>query len=101
MLGHVFVMLFLLAPSFRKDPLSRNEFEECCKPPTGQTPSPYCFNIDVPADDPFFSRFGVRCIDFVRGFPGVRHGCRLGKTYDRFLKTMKLLNSNQFKHYDT
>ena len=63
---------------FHTDPLTRNEFEDCCRPPYGTTPSPYCLNIDVPANDPFFSRFGVRCIDFVRGFPGVRHGCRLG-----------------------
>lgn len=41
-------------------------------------PNKYCNNIDIAADDPFFSRFGVRCLDFVRGFPGVRHGCRLG-----------------------
>jgi hypothetical protein len=61
------------------DPLDRNEFEECCRPPLGSPPNKYCFNIDVPANDEFFSRFGVRCIDFVRGFPGVRHGCRLGR----------------------
>lgn len=60
------------------NPLDRNEFEECCRPPPGSPPNKYCFNIDVPANDAFFSRFGVRCIDFVRGFPGVRHGCRLG-----------------------
>lgn len=60
------------------DPLDRNEFEECCRPPAGSPPNKYCFNIDVPHNDEFFGRFGVRCIDFVRGFPGVRHGCRLG-----------------------
>lgn len=65
-------------PAVFTDPLNRNEFEECCRPPIGSPPNKYCFNIDVPHNDEFFSRFGVRCIDFVRGFPGVRHGCRLG-----------------------
>ena len=75
------------------DPLNRNEFEECCRPPHGSPPNKYCFNIDVPHNDEFFSRFGVRCIDFVRGFPGVRHGCRLGKHRRRlFLQIQKLSN---------
>lgn len=67
------------------DPLNRNEFEDCCRPRPGRQPSKYCFNIDVAPHDEFFSRFGVRCIDFVRGFPGVRHGCRLGMLYYRLI----------------
>lgn len=59
------------------DPVTRNEPEECChRPPEAR--NPYCIQIDIPHDDPFYGVYGVRCIDFVRGFPGVRAGCRLG-----------------------
>lgn len=57
--------------------MTRNEPEECChRPPEAR--NPYCIQIDIPHDDPFYGVYGVRCIDFVRGFPGVRAGCRLG-----------------------
>lgn len=59
------------------DPVTRNEPEECCKRAPNSR-NPYCLQIDVPHDDPFYGVYGVRCIDFVRGFPGVRAGCRLG-----------------------
>ncbi|XP_068083660.1 peroxidase [Anabrus simplex] len=59
------------------DPLNRNEPEECCgRPP--HLKNPYCLEIEIPADDYFYSLFGLRCQDFVRGFPAVRPGCRLG-----------------------
>lgn len=58
--------------------MTRNEPEECChRPPEAR--NPYCIQIDIPHDDPFYGVYGVRCIDFVRGFPGVRAGCRMGK----------------------
>ncbi|CAL8144204.1 unnamed protein product [Orchesella dallaii] len=59
------------------DPVTRNEPEECCHRPH-ESRNPYCIQIDIPHDDPFYGVYGVRCIDFVRGFPGVRAGCRLG-----------------------
>ena len=60
------------------DPLNRNEPEECCNRPA-HLKNPYCLEIHIPADDYFYSLFGLRCQDFVRGFPAVRPGCRLGK----------------------
>ncbi|KAK7864953.1 hypothetical protein R5R35_004937 [Gryllus longicercus] len=59
------------------DPLNRNEPEECCDRPP-HLRNPYCLEIEIPADDYFYSLFGLRCQDFVRGFPAVRPGCRLG-----------------------
>jgi hypothetical protein len=60
------------------DPLNRNEPEECCNRPA-HLKNPYCLEIHIPADDYFYSLFGLRCQDFVRGFPAVRPGCRLGE----------------------
>ncbi|PSN32287.1 hypothetical protein C0J52_19510, partial [Blattella germanica] len=59
------------------DPLNRNEPEECCHRPD-HLKNPYCLEIQIPADDYFYSLFGLQCQDFVRGFPAVRPGCRLG-----------------------
>ncbi|CAH0399124.1 unnamed protein product [Chilo suppressalis] len=59
------------------DPINRNDPEECCKRPP-HLKHPYCNEIRVPEDDYFYRLFGVKCIDFVRGFPSPRPGCRLG-----------------------
>nr|CAD7440713.1 unnamed protein product [Timema bartmani] len=64
-------------PLLITDPLNRNEPEECCNRPP-HLKNPYCLEIEIPADDYFYSLFGLRCQDFVRGFPAVRPGCRLG-----------------------
>ncbi|RZF34320.1 hypothetical protein LSTR_LSTR016280, partial [Laodelphax striatellus] len=58
-------------------PLNKNEPEECCNRPP-HLKNPYCLDIEVPEDDYFYRKFGVKCQDFVRGFPAVRPGCRLG-----------------------
>ncbi|KAG5893057.1 hypothetical protein JTB14_014837 [Gonioctena quinquepunctata] len=59
------------------DPFNRNDPEECCgKPP--HLKHPYCNEIYIPEDDLFYKLFHVKCIDFVRTFPAVRPGCRLG-----------------------
>ncbi|XP_030752028.1 peroxidase [Sitophilus oryzae] len=59
------------------DPFNRNDPEECCgKPP--HLKHPYCNEIHIPEDDYFYSLFNVKCINFIRSFPGVRPGCRLG-----------------------
>ncbi|XP_076252124.1 peroxidase homolog [Rhynchophorus ferrugineus] len=59
------------------DPFNRNDPEECCgKPP--HLKHPYCNEITIPEDDYFYSIFNVKCINFIRSFPGVRPGCRLG-----------------------
>ncbi|XP_041989109.1 peroxidasin homolog [Aricia agestis] len=59
------------------DPHNRNDPEECCKRPP-HLKHPYCNEIRIPDDDYFYRLFGVKCIDFVRGFPSPRPGCRLG-----------------------
>ncbi|XP_034945626.1 peroxidase [Chelonus insularis] len=59
------------------DPLNRNDPEECCdRPPHSK--NPYCYEIEIPADDYFYRLFKIRCQNFVRAFPAVRPGCRLG-----------------------
>ncbi|EFN81202.1 Chorion peroxidase [Harpegnathos saltator] len=59
------------------DPLNRNDPEECCSRPP-HLKNPYCNEILIPEDDYFYRLFNVRCMDFVRAFPAVRPGCRLG-----------------------
>ncbi|XP_043523513.1 putative uncharacterized protein DDB_G0282133 isoform X2 [Frieseomelitta varia] len=59
------------------DPLNRNDPEECCHRPP-HLKNPYCNEIHIPEDDYFYRLFGVKCMDFVRAFPAVRPGCRLG-----------------------
>ena len=60
------------------DPLNKNEPEECCDRPA-HLKNPYCMEIPIPEDDYFYRLTRVRCMDFVRAFPGVRPGCRLGE----------------------
>nr|CAI5860681.1 unnamed protein product [Callosobruchus analis] len=50
---------------------------ECCGRPA-HLKHPYCNEIIIPEDDYFYRLWGVKCIDFVRTFPSVRPGCRLG-----------------------
>ncbi|KAL7632516.1 UNVERIFIED_CONTAM: hypothetical protein RMT77_017179 [Armadillidium vulgare] len=39
---------------------------------------PECFPISIPANDPFYSRFGRRCMNFVRSLPTTTSNCTLG-----------------------
>ncbi|RXG57178.1 Chorion peroxidase, partial [Armadillidium vulgare] len=39
---------------------------------------PECFPISIPANDPFYSRFGRRCMNFVRSLPATTSNCTLG-----------------------
>ncbi|XP_076063495.1 salivary peroxidase/catechol oxidase-like [Oratosquilla oratoria] len=39
---------------------------------------PACFPILIAENDPFFARFGRRCMNFVRSMPAPRSGCGLG-----------------------
>ncbi|KAK8750389.1 hypothetical protein OTU49_014805 [Cherax quadricarinatus] len=59
------------------DRRTRNEFEECCNRPP-HLKNPYCMEIEIPHDDPFYRLFKFTCIDFARGFPGVQQNCKLG-----------------------
>jgi len=59
------------------EPLNRNDPEECCDRPP-HLKNPYCNEILIPEDDYFYRLFNVQCMNFVRAFPAVRPGCRLG-----------------------
>ena len=50
----------------------------CCKdgqvlPP--QSLHPACFPIDIPADDKFYRKFNMRCMEFVRSLPAPDDQC--------------------------
>ncbi|KAF0290271.1 Chorion peroxidase [Amphibalanus amphitrite] len=68
-MDHDFTLTFT-----RPDERTLNEPEDCCRNSGPQD----CLPISVPRDDRFFSRYGVDCINFVRGQPGIRQFCRLG-----------------------
>ncbi|KAK9507071.1 hypothetical protein O3M35_008894 [Rhynocoris fuscipes] len=59
-----------------KDPVTRKDIL-CCE----NQRHPNCLPIEVPPDDPFFSKqpFKKRCINFLRSLNGIRFGCKLGK----------------------
>lgn len=66
------------------DPFNRNDPEECCNRPPNQK-HPYCNELRIPDDDYFYRLFNIKCIDFVRGFPSPRVGCRLGMFVNCYL----------------
>lgn len=37
-----------------------------------------CYPIEIPGNDPFYSLFNRKCMNFVRSAPGLRYGCKLG-----------------------
>ena len=39
---------------------------------------PECLPIEIPSNDFFFSRFGQKCMEFVRSMPAERPDCSLG-----------------------
>ncbi|XP_057375639.1 peroxidase-like [Daphnia carinata] len=39
---------------------------------------PQCLPIEIPIDDPFYTKFGQRCMNFVRSSPAPRSDCSLG-----------------------
>ncbi|KAK4008306.1 hypothetical protein OUZ56_013450 [Daphnia magna] len=39
---------------------------------------PQCLPIEIPIDDPFYAKFGQRCMNFVRSTPAPRSDCSLG-----------------------
>ncbi|KAL0278790.1 UNVERIFIED_CONTAM: hypothetical protein PYX00_000497 [Menopon gallinae] len=49
----------------------------CCDVPPNLL-HPDCLPIEVPANDPFYGRFGIRCLEFLRSAPTSRVGCLLG-----------------------
>lgn len=53
---------------------------KCCDVPWGVVGHPSCFPIEIPYDDPFFSKFQQKCMDFRRNEAAPRPpgGCPLG-----------------------
>jgi len=67
---------------------------------TGKTPKccdgsqhPSCLPIEIPADDKFYSKYGQRCINFVRSPNGLRQNCALG-TRSTFNILSSILDGN-------
>lgn len=53
----------------------------CCNREFEQNPKllhPACLPIDVPVDDPFYSKFGSTCMSFVRSAPAPSTMCTIG-----------------------
>lgn len=57
-----------------RDPRTKKT-PKCCD---GATPHPNCLPIEIPQNDPFYSKFNQRCMNFVRTQAGLRYNCRLG-----------------------
>lgn len=65
-------------------------------PRTGKTPKccdgvshPNCLPIEIPSNDPFYSKHNQRCMNFVRAPPALSRDCALGPR-----TSMNLLSSN-------
>ena len=50
---------------------------KCCDRPPEQR-HPACWPIDIPPQDPFYSLFRRRCMEFVRSAAGLEEYCKLG-----------------------
>lgn len=70
-----------------RDPRT-NKTPKCCD---GGSPHPNCLPIEIPAHDPFYSKFNQRCMNFVRTQAGLRHNCRLG-TRESFNEVSSVLD---------
>ncbi|CAG0890250.1 unnamed protein product [Darwinula stevensoni] len=52
----------------------RNKDPECCKRQEHED----CLPIHIPDNDPFYSLFNHRCMNFLRSAPGPQYACKLG-----------------------
>ncbi len=59
-----------------KDPATGSEPKCCDVSPDRRHPA--CWPIDIPVNDPFYSLFRRRCLEFVRSGTGLKENCRLG-----------------------
>ena len=55
----------------------------CCeedgrRPVSKDIRHPDCFEVQIPRNDPFYSRLGQTCMEFVRSMPAERPECNLG-----------------------
>ena len=60
---------------------------KCCDVSPGKR-HPACWPIDIPDNDPFYSLFHRRCMEFVRSATGLRDNCRLGIIFAFVLLTI-------------
>ncbi|XP_046631027.1 peroxidase-like isoform X2 [Daphnia pulicaria] len=59
-----------------KDPETDAE-PKCCDKKPNQRHSA-CWPVEIPSEDPFYSNFGRRCMEFVRSGSGLTENCKLG-----------------------
>lgn len=59
-----------------KDPATGSEPKCCQVPPDRRHPA--CWPIDIPPNDPFYSLFRQRCLEFARSATGLKEQCKLG-----------------------
>lgn len=79
---------------YDKYPAGNESGIECCNDQGFVDPSlshPACFPIEIPADDPFFSRFGRRCMNFVRSMPTQNENCTFGNAEQVTLRNLVVL----------
>ena len=60
----------------RADPVTETD-PSCCDTPPNQR-HPECWPIEIPANDPFYSLFRRRCMEFVRSASSLKAHCKLG-----------------------
>ena len=58
----------------------RTDAEPKCCEVAPERRHPACWPIDIPDNDPFYSLFGRRCLEFVRSATGLKDKCKLGNT---------------------
>ena len=83
---HFFCNCFLIFSGSSEEEDLNNLVEDetdifCCQNGRKLPPNqlhPECLPIEIPSNDFFFSRFGQKCMEFVRSMPAERPDCSLG-----------------------
>jgi hypothetical protein len=75
----------------KKDPETDAE-PKCCDKKPNQRHSA-CWPVEIPSEDPFYSNFGRRCMEFVRSGSGLTENCKLGLFPMTHTKKKRLDNS--------
>jgi len=70
---------------------AETEDVKCCKGPNVTHPS--CLPIQIPSDDPFYSRHRQGCMEFVRSRSGLRSKCKLGPR-EQFNQVSSIIDAN-------
>lgn len=78
--GQVLSHDLLLTPSIQR---ANGSGVQCCAPGASAVLRPderhfACMPIEIPADDPFYSQFGKRCMNMARTQLGLRDDCAMG-----------------------